>query len=52
MPDEFKGDDTIDAYRRFYRQDKVRFATWKWNNSVMPDWWDDYEARRELSANS
>ena len=27
MPDEFKGDDTIDAYRRFYRQDKVRFAT-------------------------
>ena len=52
MPDEFKGDDTIDAYRRFYRQDKVRFATWKWKNSVMPDWWDDYEARRELSANS
>ena len=46
MPDEYKGDDTIDAYRRFYRQDKVRFATWKWKNSVMPDWWD-YEEYNE-----
>ncbi len=29
MPDEYKGDDVVDAYRSYYIGDKSRFATWK-----------------------
>lgn len=35
MPDEYKGDDTVLAYRSYYRGDKRRFATWKTHE---PDW--------------
>lgn len=30
MPDEYKTDDTIEAYRIFYIYSKKRFATWKY----------------------
>jgi hypothetical protein len=46
MPEEFKRYDAVDAYRAYYIGDKARFATWKWKNSVMPDWWD-YEEYNE-----
>ena len=54
MPDYLKGDDCVEAYRRFYCQEKRKFATWNWNPSTKPMWFDyeEYnEARRELSAN-
>lgn len=28
MPDKFKGHDPVEAYRRFYREEKFRFSTW------------------------
>lgn len=31
MPDEYKTDDTIEAYRIFYIYSKKRFATWKYD---------------------
>lgn len=39
MPPELKGDDTIEAYRRFYMLDKAEFATWKVRGK--PDWWNE-----------
>ena len=41
MPDEYKSSDVIEAYRRFYLQDKVRFA--RWNHSNPPPWWHSME---------
>lgn len=36
MPDEYKCDDPVQAYRDFYKGDKAHFA--KWRNGA-PDWW-------------
>jgi len=36
MPDEYKCDDTIKAYRDYYLGEKISFA--KWNYSKTPDW--------------
>ena len=36
MPEEYKGDDVISAYRLYYNCDKSRFAAWK--NGGVP-WW-------------
>ena len=45
MPDELKGDDAVEAYRRFYHKDKATFASWK--RRERPDWWLDEEADYE-----
>jgi hypothetical protein len=37
MPDMYKHDDCITAYRSFYRHDKSRFA--KWQYSDVPTWY-------------
>lgn len=37
MPEEFKGDDPIEAYRKYYRGAKASFATW--TNREVPFWW-------------
>ena len=37
MPDMYKHDDCITAYRSFYRHDKSRFA--KWQYSDVPKWY-------------
>ena len=39
MPDEYKHEDTVQAYRNYYKGDKVRFATWK--NREAPYWWSN-----------
>lgn len=37
MPDEFKiSDNAVEAYRNFYRGEKLRFA--KWTKRSMPNW--------------
>ena len=38
MPDEYKHEDPVQAYRNYYKGDKVRFATWK--NRETPYWWN------------
>ena len=38
MPDEFKGDDVVSSYRRFYLSTKSCFALWT-RPSKAPDWW-------------
>ena len=37
MPDEYKGDNTVDAYRKYYIGSKSNFA--KWKNTPRPEWW-------------
>ena len=37
MPDEYKCDNYIEAYRNYYLQEKASFA--KWNYSKQPEWW-------------
>jgi len=38
MPDDVKTDDTIEAYRDYYRVHKSRFATWK---NRRPEWYGE-----------
>ena len=37
MPDQYKDSNAIVAYRKYYLNEKVRFA--KWSYSEEPDWW-------------
>jgi hypothetical protein len=37
MPDECKHEDSVEAYRKYYIEKKVRFA--KWTNRQPPSWW-------------
>jgi len=40
MPDEYKQEDAVEAYRAYYRGDKARFAKWDWPTAQTPSWWD------------
>jgi hypothetical protein len=39
MPDEYKGEDAVEAYRRFYIHDKSRFARWE-RGVPAPEWYE------------
>ena len=39
MPDEYKGDDTVEAYRNYYRGEKAGFA--KYTNRAVPEFMKD-----------
>ena len=39
MPEEYKAVNPIDAYRNYYKGDKVRFAKWD-KGTPAPEWWD------------
>ena len=39
MPDIYKQECSVDAYRAYYMGEKANFATWK-SPSVMPSWWN------------
>jgi len=39
MPDQFKGEDTISAYKKFYIEDKVKIKNLSWNKlNNKPNW--------------
>lgn len=38
MPDAYKLEDTVEAYRQYYMADKSWFA--KWNYGPKPSWWE------------
>ena len=38
MPDEYKGDDTVVAYRKYYMGEKAGFAKWKARET--PEWFN------------
>jgi len=37
MPDKYKSDDPIEAYRNYYRNDKQHLADW--GKRSIPEWW-------------
>lgn len=37
MPDEYKADDVVEAYRNYYRGDKRAMASW--TKRFIPEWW-------------
>ena len=39
MPNEYKQDDPVEAYRAYYLGDKSRFAKWEWEGAQTPYWW-------------
>jgi len=38
MPDQYKSDDTVEAYRNYYIGEKSGFA--KWSHREIPEWWN------------
>lgn len=38
MPDQYKNDNVVQAYRAYYLGEKARFAKWRHARSA-PDWW-------------
>ena len=39
MPDEYKNEDAVQAYRAYYLGEKTRFAEWK--NAETPSWYEE-----------
>lgn len=45
MPEEYKGEDAVKAYRRYYVGEKSEFA--EWDRSKKPEWYDRYLNKKE-----
>ena len=43
MPDEYKREDAVEAYRAYYMGDKAAFAKWDWPTAQTPYWWKNSE---------
>lgn len=48
MPEQYKDSDAIIAYRKYYINEKKRFA--KWKNSVVPKWFSEENPELEIYA--
>ena len=40
MPEEYKEDNAVQAYRNYYLGEKADIASWSWPNSCKPHWWN------------
>jgi hypothetical protein len=40
MPEQYRGENAVEAYRRYYQNDKARFSTWK--KRPAPDFMKNY----------
>jgi hypothetical protein len=38
MPEQYRSDDTVEAYRAYYRGDKRHLAVW--SKRDVPTWWE------------
>jgi hypothetical protein len=50
MPVQFQGPDPIEAYRKFYIDDKASFASWK--RRGQPAWWPNNNAPAQVRENT
>lgn len=48
MPDDYKNEDAVLAYRHYYWYDKRRFAKWKLGS---PDWWNNLVKEESYAGN-
>ena len=44
MPDQYKTDDAVESYRRFYIGEKASFARWN-KTTEPPPWWPEGDSR-------
>ncbi len=44
MPDEYKHEDAVEAYRAYYMGDKAAIAEWNWGRSA-PDWFEKVQEK-------
>ena len=44
MPDEYKNEDAVIAYRTYYLEDKWRIASWKFGS---PNWWPNNHVKKK-----
>ena len=44
MPDEYKNEDAVIAYRTYYLEDKWRIASWKFGS---PNWWPNDHIKKK-----
>jgi hypothetical protein len=49
MDDEYKQDDTVEAYRAYYRGGKADIARWDWDNNT-PDWWHEETSKESIQG--
>lgn len=47
MPEEYRGMDAAEAYKRLYGEDKIRFA--EWSNRDVPEWMMPYWRERYVT---
>jgi hypothetical protein len=40
MPEEYKNEDAVEAYRSYYIGAKAGFAKWEWPSAKVPFWWN------------
>ena len=48
MPDQYKDSNAVIAYRKYYINEKKRFA--KWKNSAVPKWFTQENPELEIYA--
>jgi len=44
MPDEYKREDAVEAYRAYYMGAKATFAKWEWPTAQTPFWWNSVKS--------
>ena len=49
MPDEYKTDDPVESYRKYYYYDKRKNIQCEWKKRDPPDWWNRMLALDELT---
>jgi hypothetical protein len=50
MPDEYKQQDAVEAYRAYYMGDKAAFAKWEWPTAQTPRWWSEENSEKDLQS--
>jgi hypothetical protein len=50
MPDEYKHEDAVEAYRAYYMGDKAAFAKWEWPTAQTPRWWSEENSEKGLQS--
>ena len=48
MPDQYRNEDAVVAYRKYYLGEKARFA--KWKNGIVPAWYSEKNPMLGLEA--
>lgn len=51
MPDAYKDDNPVVAYRRYYNEHKRYVMNMKWTRREPPEWWTNYDVNSKTKSN-